>query len=474
MSELAAQAEAQSTAPSLQKRLVLILAAIGIGFGMYFLLPTPEGLSQKGHIYLALLAGLLILFLTEPIPLPLVMVVSGISLIVLGIGDTREVWAGYAHPVVFFVLGCLMIAIVAEAVGLTERLGRFILRYTGTNVVRFSFISCFGLGVASSLMHDIAACAIGIMAMLPLMRAAGIHPGSRTGAFLMISLPFCCSAGGMGTLVGGGRNMVSAAFLQDITGIEITFVDWMIYAFPACVIAVPAVWLAVFLVFRPDRELHFKELTEEQKKKTPMTGQEIKALVVVAFVFLGFFTKNIHNLDYSVFVMGGVVLMLLLGLINWKVLNEKTEWAVAVLVFGGGIALGTAMGTSGAAEYLASVFFPLFEGKGWLVLLVGVGAFAAIMTNLMANIAAAALILPIAIPLAVMEGVNPTIVAMALGMWTSFAYLLVIGCPPNVVAYTFGFFKSSQLSKAGLVAMPIGMVVLTLIALTWWKVIGLV
>lgn len=474
MSELAAQVEAQGTGPSLQKRLLLVLAAGAVGFGMYFLIPTPEGLSQKGHIYLALLAGLLILFLTEPIPLPLVMVVSGICLIVFGIGETRDVWAGYAHPVVFFVLGCLMIAIVAEAVGLTERLGRFILRYTGTNVVRFSFIACFGLGIASSLMHDIAACAIGIMAMLPLMRAANIKPGSRTGAFLMISLPFCCSAGGMGTLVGGGRNMVSAAFLQDITGIEITFVEWMIYAFPACVIAVPAVWLAVYLVFRPDRSLHFKELTEEQKKKTPLTAIEIKALAVVAFVFLGFFTKNIHGLDYSLFVMGGIVLMLLMGLIDWKVLNEKTEWAVAVLVFGGGIALGTAMGTSGAAEYLASVFFPFFEGKGWLVLLVGVGVFAAIMTNLMANIAAAALILPIAIPLAVMEGVDPTIVAMALGMWTSFAYLLVIGCPPNVVAYTFGFFKSSELTKAGLVAMPAGMLVLTLIALTWWKVIGLV
>ena len=150
MSEIAAQVEAQSTGATVQKRLLMIFIAIAIGVGAY-LLPTPEGLSQTGHIYLALLAGLLILFLTEPIPLPLVMVVSGVALIVLGIGETREVWAGYAHPVVFFVLGCLMIAIVAESVGLTERLGRFILRYTGTNVVRFSFISCFGLGDRKSV-----------------------------------------------------------------------------------------------------------------------------------------------------------------------------------------------------------------------------------------------------------------------------------------------------------------------------------
>nr|WP_315989903.1 SLC13 family permease [Desulforamulus aquiferis] len=93
-----------------------------------------------------------------------------------------------------------------------------------------------GLGLASAIMHDIAAATIGIMAMLPLMKAAGIHPGSRTGIFLMIALPFSCSAGGMGTLVGGGRNMVSAAFLKDITGIEISFIDWAIYAYPAAML----------------------------------------------------------------------------------------------------------------------------------------------------------------------------------------------------------------------------------------------
>jgi sodium-dependent dicarboxylate transporter 2/3/5 len=467
------EVELQGPGPSLQKKLFCVLSGALLGTAI-FMLPTPEGLSPTGHIYLALLAGLLVLFFTEPVPLPMVMVISGLCLVVFGIGETREVWAGYAHPVVFFVLGCLMIAIVAESVGLTDRLGRFILRYTGTNVVRFSFISCLGLGIASSLMHDIAACAIGIMAMLPLMKAAGIKPGSKDGAFLMIALPFCCSAGGMGTLVGGGRNMVSAAFLQDITGIEITFLDWMIYAFPACVIAVPAVWFACYLVFRPSRTLSFNELTEEQKAKVPFKPDELKTLAVVLLVFVGFFTKNWHGLDYSIFVMGGMVLCVLLGLVNWKILNAKTEWAVAVLVFGGGIALGTAMGTSGAAEYLASVFFPMFEGKGWLVLLIGVGAFAAIMTNLMANIAAAALILPIAIPLAIMEGVNPVIIAMAMGMWTSFAYLLVIGCPPNVVSYSFGYFKSPQLTKTGLVAMPVGMLVLVFIAVTYWKLIGLV
>ena len=69
-------------------------------------------------------------------------------------------------------------------------------------------------------------------------------------------------------------------------------------------------------------------------------------------------------------------------------------------IFGGGISLGLAMGYSGAATYFANLFFPLVQGGGWLLLFVGVGVFGALVTNAMANVAAAALILPIVIPMA--------------------------------------------------------------------------
>ncbi|MCD5406611.1 MAG: DASS family sodium-coupled anion symporter [Desulfotomaculum sp.] len=459
----------------LARNLLLFFGAIVAGLLVYAI-PTPDGLSETGHMFLALLVTLLIMFLTEPIPLPLVMVFSGTALILLEIGDRALVWSGYAHPVVFFILGCLMIAVVAESVGLTDRLGKFFLKIAGTNVIRFSFIMCMGLGIASSVMHDIAATAIGIMLMLPLMKAAKIELGSRMGAFLTLSLPFACSAGGMGTLIGGGRNMVAAAFLDDITGGQytISFIEWTIYCLPIAVVMVPVVWFSVYLVFRPDKDIHFKALTEEQQKPTPFNLKEIKALVLIGITFAFLLTGKLHGINSSVIVMLGSIACVLFRLIDWKTLNHKTEWAVCFLVFGGGIALGTAMGYSGAAAFLADVFFPFFEGRGWLVLFIAVGVFAGLITNMMANVAAAALILPIAIPLAILEGVDPTLIALGLGMFTSFAFLLVIGCPPNIVAYSFGYFKASQLTKTGLVVVPIAMSVLIVAAYIWWSIIGLI
>jgi sodium-dependent dicarboxylate transporter 2/3/5 len=132
------------------------------------------------------------------------------------------------------------------------------------------------------------------------------------------------------------------------------------------------------------------------------------------------------------------------------------------------------MGYSGAANYFAYLFFPLVQGGGWLLLFAGVGVFGALVTNAMANVAAAALILPIVIPMAQLEGVDPTVLALCLGMATSFAMLLVIGCPPNAIAYSYRYFKASDLTRAGAVATPVLLGLLVLVATVWWKILGLV
>ncbi|MCK5663657.1 MAG: anion permease, partial [Thiotrichaceae bacterium] len=328
-----------------------------------------------------------------------------------------------------------------------------------------------GLGLASSFMHDAAAVAVGIVTMLPLMRAAGIEPHTNTAKFMMLALPFACSCGGMGTLVGGGRCMVSAAFLKEYTGIEITFFDWMLYAMPAAIITVPVAVIIVYFVFRPDPKYKLPDFDEELG---PLTMLEKKTLFIIVTSFILWLTKGLHGIDYSVTGMLGVTALVLFKVLKWRDINDNLEWGTALFIFGGGIALGLAMGYSGAAEYFAQLFFPLIQGKGWLVLFIGVGVFGALVTNAMANVAAAALILPIVIPMALLEGVDPRVMALCLGTATSFAMLLVIGCPPNAIAYSYRYFKSSDLTKVGLVATPILLTVLILVVTVWWNILGLI
>jgi len=431
---------------------------------------TVNGLSKTGFRFLAVLAALIFLFVIEPIPLEITAILIGVLLAATRVVDLREAWATYMHPVVVFIMCCLIFAIALEKAKVTERLSATIARRAGNSVVRFTFMLSIGLGFSSAVLHDAAATAIGIATMLPLMRAAGVKPNTNTSRFMLLSLAFACSCGGMGTLVGGGRCMVAAAFLKDLTGIEINFLDWIVFAGPLAIITVPVSVLVVYLVYRPDPTI---KLPHYDEKMGPWSAMEIRTCLILTAGFLLWLTKGLHGLDYSITGMATVAALVVTGSLRWRDIHEHLEWGTALFIFGGGICLGLAMASSGAATYFAHLFFPLVEGRGWLVLLGGVCVFGALVTNTMANVAAAALILPIVIPLAQLEGVDPRVLALGLGTATSFAMLLVIGCPPNAIAYSYRQFTSFDLTRVGLVATPVLLAVLLTAAGVWWTVLGL-
>ena len=260
-------------------------------------LDYENGLSPKAQRFLAIMVALIFIFIVEPIPLEIAAICIGVFLVIMGISDVTRAWAPYMNPVVIFIMCCLIFAISLEKAGLTKRLGYFIVRKAGTNVTKFTFVIACSLGFASAFMHDAAAASIGIVTILPLMRAAGIAPYSNTGKFMMLSIPFAASCGGMGSLIGGGRCMVAAAFLKEFTGLEISFFDWIIYAMPAALLTVPVAVFTVYLIFRPDKNIKLPVFDE---KLGPLTTIEKKTLLIIAATFILWLTTGWHGIHYSV------------------------------------------------------------------------------------------------------------------------------------------------------------------------------
>jgi sodium-dependent dicarboxylate transporter 2/3/5 len=140
-----------------------------------------DGLTPQAKRFLAVLAVLIFLFMLEPIPLEITAILIGVFLVVMQVVDVKTAWAPYMHPVVVFIMCCLIFAIALDKAGITKRLGHFIVAKAGTSVTKFTFIISIGLGLASSIIHDAAAVSVGIVTMLPLMRAAGIEPAIPHG-----------------------------------------------------------------------------------------------------------------------------------------------------------------------------------------------------------------------------------------------------------------------------------------------------
>lgn len=92
-------------------------------------LPTPPGMAPDGQRALALLAGALILWLSEAVP-------AGVTGLLIAAGllitqketPAEEVLAGFASPPVFFLMGAIGLGMAAVESGLARRLASYVAR----------------------------------------------------------------------------------------------------------------------------------------------------------------------------------------------------------------------------------------------------------------------------------------------------------------------------------------------------------
>ena len=99
------------------KDIFFIFLAFSI-LGIFYFIPTFSGLTHNGQIMIGILFMAAILWITEPVPLP----VTGLLIIILqpmfGIMESKEVFASFGNQAVFFLIGAFIIATAVEKQGL--------------------------------------------------------------------------------------------------------------------------------------------------------------------------------------------------------------------------------------------------------------------------------------------------------------------------------------------------------------------
>ncbi len=86
--------------------------------------------------------------------------------------------------------------------------------------------------------------------------------------------------------------------------------------------------------------------------------------------------------------------------------------------------------------------------------------------EVMSNAATAALLIPIAVPLAAMIGVSPLQLTLAVTLAASFGFTLPVATPSNAVALSTGIIAPPQLARAGLPMNLMGVILVTIATFT--------
>jgi di/tricarboxylate transporter len=169
------------------------------------------------------------------------------------------------------------------------------------------------------------------------------------------------------------------------------------------------------------------------------------------------------NLDLAVAMMTGAIAMLLTGVLNmdeaYKAVNWKTVFVIACL-----IPLGWSMDATGTAAWLAQQVLYYLGGTSPYVLQLVLAVLTLLFSQVMSNVGATVMMVPIAISVAVATGGNPSAYALIVAVSSSNTFLLSSGHPALMMVTGPGGYKGKDFLRVGL-PLTFLVLVVTLLAI---------
>jgi sodium-dependent dicarboxylate transporter 2/3/5 len=301
---------------------------------------------------------------------------------------------------------------------------------------------------------------------------------TRFGKGLFIGMAFVAGAGSIVTLLGAARGAVAIGFFKDIAGREVPFFELTWFMFPVGWVMTFLLWGFCMLVFPPEHKTipGLRERARQLHSRLgPVTRDEVLALVVVlatvGVMIARSFVPALEPLNKSAIILVSTILFFLLKILTIDDL-EQIPWNI-VLLFGGAMSIGLCMWQTGAASWMAVHWLVLFNEAPWFVFVMGVALFVLVMTNVIMNVAAIAICLPVALVIAGYLGVAPEVILYASLVSAGMPFLLLVGAAPNAIAYGSGQFTSGEFFKAGIPASVLLMIVLGVFVWLIWPVMGM-
>jgi len=156
-------------------------------------------------------------------------------------------------------------------------------------------------------------------------------------------------------------------------------------------------------------------------------------------------------------------LLIFTGCLTVNEIKRRFPLEIWMIVLGA-LTLAKAMDNSGIADIFALNFQEVLQGQGAYIALVAIFIITLLVTELVTNNAAAALIFPIGFNIALALGVNPIPFIMAVAFAASGSFISPYGYQTNVMVFNAANYKVIDFVKFGLpVSLTYSVVVLLLI-----------
>ncbi len=454
-------------------------------------LASPTGLEPEAHRLAAVLAWVVVYWVTEAIPLAATALLGPALAVVLSVASAEETFASFGHPILFVFIGSFLIARAMGAHGVDRRIALFVLSRRGVGDHPVRILVAFGsvTGFLSMWISNTATAAMMLPIALGVLRT--IRPAEGSGerrrgfdAALLLAIAYASSIGGVATPVGTPPNLIAIGLIERTTGRHIGFVEWMKFGVPFTVVFLAVLFTVLILLFRV---CHFRtsgastEIARARETLGPWSRGEVAALgaflaVVLLWVAPGLVSLALGSdaplsralvtgLPEGVAAVLAAIPLFAIPVGDGRLALEWRDAATidwgTILLFGGGLALGGLAHDTGLAAAVGGETLEAARGMpawGWVPLAAAVGS---ALTEFLSNTATANLLVPLFLGVGGAAAGDAVLPAIAVTIACSAAYCFPVGTPPNAIVFGTGKIRLPDMIRVGLVLDVLG------VAVTW-------
>ncbi len=426
----------------------------------------------KAPITTGLLFAVAAIWLTEVVPLSAGSLLIPVVIVVAGVTEPATVLQQFFHPIVVLFLAGFLMAEAMRHTGIDRLIALTILRRSSTRPALL-MLSMMGITAFLSMwMSNTAAVAIIIPIGLAILDKIS-NDNITFHKALILGVAYAGAMGGIGSAIGTPANMLALTFLSDFADTPLTFNDWFAYGLPMVLIMVPVIWLYLLLSFRVnavaqiDRSVYEDELRQVGKLNIKQRLIFGVFLVVMAL----WLTESLHGIHASIVALGGALVLFFAEILQKDDLR-RINWD-ALLTFGGGLSIGSLLVTTGVSDWVALQLIGLVALPQIVVVFL-LAALTMVTGAFISNTACAAMLIPLAIPLARILQIDPRLLVAIIAISSSIDFALVVGTPPTMMAYSTGYFKTTEIFKRGIVLDVVGVTILSLGVIWIWQLLGVI
>ena len=163
---------------------------------------------------LLILALVIILFITKPIPASAVGCLGLVLMVLLGVCPFEEAFSGFSSSIVILMASAMIVGLAMFKTGAAQIIGRLVIHLSQGNEKLFLMASCIVAGVLSMFLANTAILAAFISIVDSVCRTSSKIRQQN------IVLPLACSVmfGGACTLIGCTPQLTANALLLKMTG----------------------------------------------------------------------------------------------------------------------------------------------------------------------------------------------------------------------------------------------------------------